>query len=1019
MKTRFGGFRRWSVGLALVTITVTALAVGLGIVGLGDDGGRHAQAAPGDLVADVIIGEGEDGGSGGPNDGVGVAFDGRYLYYSAGFYDPILHRVDTSGGSHFDVTVTDSVSGAQVDVQAMSYDADRGRIWAANGSAIYLVHPTTGVAQFQFSTGVGCGLDDGLAYDATDDSMWWSCDGSVVVYHYDVDGTPLGSFRVDSGPGDMRPECNPYSSGIAVGGDILYLGADGCDYYFTYDKSGNKLAAYPYPALRSEDLECDPVTFAPTEVMWIRDAYDGHIRAFEVPPGTCGPGGGEPRPRQAIIFVQGIVSESTCSDDVDPPGKDGFEDRVAWMKDSLLRDTSIKAHVTVSESDIVYLSYSDGVDADGGGPDTTRKYCDGGTGENGAIPEYVAADTCNRGIEESYYGELKGLIERVVDTRPAGTKVSIVGHSQGGFIASYVVGRLKRERPDFVKDHISSVITFDSFPEGFGALIPHDFELLWALDCGLNPPSVADWFDYPLFHDPADDAQEAARPFPDDNYQVAFYTLDAGGPGPLDHQTNIRGQRLHEQFGGDNHSTIWNREDQRKEDLLACNIISNILRPFGPVTDTCVIRGIDPIFPGDTALASAEVPSGSRSAVFTAGWTGSTVILTPITPSGVRIDPHNLPPGASHSVGLNFDSYEFLDPEPGTWTLELFGANVPPQGEQVAILVDVAQPDSDADGVPDVEDACPDNPEDVDSFQDDDGCPDPDNDGDGVLDDDDNCPLDANGNQADLDTDGLGDACDPDDDGDGVDDATDNCPRAANTDQADGDGDSVGNVCDNCPAVSNPSQADSDSDGVGNACEATPTATPTPSPTPTRTPTPTPTPWPVATPLPTLSMPMVEGWNSECYVGPADGIEDALGGIVSKVLGVYRLDATSQEFERWFPGRADISNIGTVNPYDQLFVLMSAAATWEQEQSTAGQTNVSLIQGWNSVCYTGQQKAVSEATSGIAGMFGILYMFADDQAWARYVPGRSDLSDMTELEPYYPVLMLVTQAGGAQWIFNP
>ena len=46
-------------------------------------------------------------------------------------------------------------------------------------------------------------------------------------------------------------------------------------------------------------------------------------------------------------------------------------------------------------------------------------------------------------------------------------------------------------------------------------------------------------------------------------------------------------------------------------------------------------------------------------------------------------------------------------------------------------------------------------------------------------------------------------------------------------------------------------------------------------------------------------------------------------------------------------------------------------------------------------------------------------MFADDHAWARYVPGRPDLSDMTELEPYYPFLVLVTHAGGTQWIFDP
>ncbi len=48
--------------------------------------------------------------------------------------------------------------------------------------------------------------------------------------------------------------------------------------------------------------------------------------------------------------------------------------------------------------------------------------------------------------------------------------------------------------------------------------------------------------------------------------------------------------------------------------------------------------------------------------------------------------------------------------------------------------------DRDGDGIPDIVDACPDEPEDFDGFEDEDGCPDPDNDQDGFLDADDQCP---------------------------------------------------------------------------------------------------------------------------------------------------------------------------------------------------------------------------------------------------------------------------------------
>ncbi|MBN2798910.1 MAG: OmpA family protein [Deltaproteobacteria bacterium] len=100
--------------------------------------------------------------------------------------------------------------------------------------------------------------------------------------------------------------------------------------------------------------------------------------------------------------------------------------------------------------------------------------------------------------------------------------------------------------------------------------------------------------------------------------------------------------------------------------------------------------------------------------------------------------------------------------------------------------------DNDMDGISDRGDACPDEAEDLDSFDDTDGCPDPDNDSDGVLDAADLCP-----NQA-----GALEGC-PDTDGDGVSDLTDLCPEEA--------GDPTHNGC-----------ADSDSDGFLDAADACP-----------------------------------------------------------------------------------------------------------------------------------------------------------------------------------------------------
>jgi outer membrane protein OmpA-like peptidoglycan-associated protein len=106
--------------------------------------------------------------------------------------------------------------------------------------------------------------------------------------------------------------------------------------------------------------------------------------------------------------------------------------------------------------------------------------------------------------------------------------------------------------------------------------------------------------------------------------------------------------------------------------------------------------------------------------------------------------------------------------------------------------------DNDSDGIPDLKDKCPNAAEDTDGFEDEDGCPDPDNDGDGILDVDDQCPKIAE------DFDGIEDknGCpDGDNDKDGIPDTLDKCPNdPEDIDKYEDD--------DGCPDI------DNDKDGI-------------------------------------------------------------------------------------------------------------------------------------------------------------------------------------------------------------
>ena len=148
------------------------------------------------------------------------------------------------------------------------------------------------------------------------------------------------------------------------------------------------------------------------------------------------------------------------------------------------------------------------------------------------------------------------------------------------------------------------------------------------------------------------------------------------------------------------------------------------------------------------------------------------------------------------------------------------GLSWTPTSDAVAVGQIGTRADKDGDGVPDDIDGCPEAPEDKDSYEDNDGCPDPDNDGDGVADADDKCKNETEDKDGFDDDDGCPDF---DNDNDGVKDVADTCimePEDKDGYQdddgcpdLDNDGDGIADRVDQCPNEAETPNGIDDTDG--------------------------------------------------------------------------------------------------------------------------------------------------------------------------------------------------------------
>ena len=106
------------------------------------------------------------------------------------------------------------------------------------------------------------------------------------------------------------------------------------------------------------------------------------------------------------------------------------------------------------------------------------------------------------------------------------------------------------------------------------------------------------------------------------------------------------------------------------------------------------IAGVEPgpcttlvVFPFTTVTIYAPVAGSQAQVTFSTSWPGSDVVMTLISPSGKIIDRYTEIAGVTHDKGESFEVFTVANPESGEWEIQLYGADVPEQGEEVVLGV--------------------------------------------------------------------------------------------------------------------------------------------------------------------------------------------------------------------------------------------------------------------------------------------------------------------------------------------
>jgi len=230
--------------------------------------------------------------------GRAIAFDGTNLYLTVEGKAEI-YKVTTTGTFLQTIPTT-------INYGALQYDSKENVLWAGNYTGNFEIYKIDLNGNVLFSFNYQSYVDpadpfpdyvDGVTVDQATDTLYFSTDAGFTVYNVTKTGQFISKF---STPPSGSAQ-NGANSGLASDSDDLWLAfvlLFGSDKEIVQtDLSGNVLARFPTTNYNAEDIEYDPITFAPKCVLWSNEATGSRnrIRAWEI---TCG---SEPCPFDDLI----------------------------------------------------------------------------------------------------------------------------------------------------------------------------------------------------------------------------------------------------------------------------------------------------------------------------------------------------------------------------------------------------------------------------------------------------------------------------------------------------------------------------------------------------------------------------------------------------------------------------------------------------------------------------------------------------------------------------------------------